>query len=354
MAKRKKTTSGKAPVPVDRQLVLVGDVRPMPIEIKQEGRVFRPDVAIWANPANGRVVGTQIGPPGSRAQLLRQALLEPNQLEESLAQPSLPGIAAVFDEALAAELASLLAPYPIEIRVAEPIPEFEEIFAALFGYLAEGDKGNGTIRLPDEVLKPLVTVAERLWRAKPWEYSYDNPPYAIIPQQPGARAFYASILGARMEVFGVALYSSLEDYQRTLARGDVTILTPSGVVDEAANADALLQELQQRSYLVSFDLKDDVMPSYRDQLAGAGWSRRFSVVPTFGAIGGEESPGEPTADEVRAFTPALDALGTFCQRHRNTIAREDFPIQDQVEVKQDEQAMVYQVSVGLDEERRRS
>ena len=299
MAKRKKTPSGPPAVPVAPQLVLIGDVRPMPIEVKQDGRVIRPDVAIWANPANGQVVGTQIGPPDNRAQLLLQALLEPNQLEESLAQPILPAVAAVFDETLAAELAPLLAPYPVEIRIAEPIPEFEEIFAELFRYLAEANPDQAIAEIPDEVLKPAVTASQRLWRAKPWEYSYDDPPYAIVPQQAGAPSFYASILGARLEVLGVALYSSLADYQRTLARGDVVLLTPEGLVDEAANAEALLEELQQRSYLVSFDLKDDVMPAYRDQLARAGWSRRFSVVPTFAAIGGEEPPGLATPDEVR-------------------------------------------------------
>src|SRR5439155_27083008 len=99
-----------------------------------------------------------------------------------------------------------------------------------------------------------------------------------------------------------------------------------------------------------FEPKDEVKPAYREQLAGCGWSRRLSVVPSFAALGGSQEPGPVTAEEAASVTLAVDALVAFCQRHRNEIADEAFPIRASVVVKTDGGTTSGDVLVPRDED----
>jgi hypothetical protein len=137
-------------------------------------------------------------------------------------------------------------------------------------------------------------------------------------------------MGANRELLGVALYTSLADYENTLLHGDALLLTSPS--DDAA-ADAMLEMIRDRMFLVTFAPKDEMRPAYRDQLAGCGWSRRLSVVPSFAGIGGGQEPGVMTADEAPSVTLAVDALVAFCERHRYEISNDAFPIRESVEVK---------------------
>src|SRR5207249_4464231 len=142
---------------------------------------------------------------------------------------------------------------------------------------------------------------------------------------------YAVVLGRGGEVFGVALYSSLEDYE-ALARLDDP---PPAEATMAALAfgQALEAAHRHRTYLVSFDPKTEVDPAYVDRVVAAGWSRRRRVVPSFVAHGG----GQPTAlfgeSEARRLGPVLDAVTAFCQQARDRIAELEYrPIQLDAEV----------------------
>jgi hypothetical protein len=68
--------------------------------------------------------------------------------------------------------------------VAPPPPEFDALFAALFGELEQQHRP--TLALPDAVLGPLCVACIRLWRAKPWQYADDEPPIEIRPLPPEA------------------------------------------------------------------------------------------------------------------------------------------------------------------------
>jgi hypothetical protein len=324
MAKRRRTARA-TPAP---GVVLLGDVRPAPIEVEERGQTFHPDVALWIQPDTGLLVGQSLAPPGHAAETLLAALEQPVPVPG--AAPVTPRELVVFNQSLADELRALLGPRPITVTVSPPVPEFDAIFDELFAHLRREDQAGSRLDLPDEVLPPLLAAMTQLWRAKPWDYLYDTPPLALVPATAGRAPLYASVLGANGEVLGVALYVSLQDYETTLREGlNATVAPPE---DGAVASMALLMALHDRSYLASFDPRDDLRLSYRDQLARFGWSRRFSVVPTFGAIGGNQPPGELTADEAVATTWAVSALATFCQRHQPALAREEFPIADRVEV----------------------
>lgn len=335
MAQRK---APKAPDSVrqgGRELVFIGDVREAPIEVRERGHTFHPVVAIWARAEDGYVTGLLVDEPGHPAQSLVQALYTPPPSEESSKPPTLPSRVVLVNEELAKQVKSLLAPLNIQVTVSPPFEPMDRLFEDLFAHLEQASHMWPLPDLPDDIMKPLISATERLWRAKPWDYTFDHPPFAIVPNQANARPLYASVLGANEEVLGVALFTSLADYESTLMIGGPAW----GLPVEATSLDAaevaaveVLSALRQRVFLVTFDPKDEAPPAYRDQLAKLGWSRRLGKVPMFAAIGGGEEPGTLTAEDVPQVTLGIDALVTFCQRFRQQIAVDDFPIRDTVEV----------------------
>ena len=234
----------------------------------------------------------------------------------------------------------------MEVVVASSFERFEELFASLINYLEQMAKADGTSDLPDEKLRPLVGASERLLKAKPWEYAADNPPFGLASRQPGARPMYAAILGAEREVLGVALYTSLEDYENTRETGEALLTAPE-FLDDAVE---VLQAIRQRTFLVAFEPRDKLKPAYREQLARCGWPRRRKLVPTFGSLGGEQEPGDLSAEEAADVALAVDALVEICRRHRQQIAAEEFPIRDRVEIQFGSRTVTVDVSAPPDEE----
>lgn len=318
-----------------RELVLMGDVRQAPIEVREEGRTFYPVVALWVRADDGYVVGQLIDEPGHPAQTLLAALLSPAPVPGQPELPALPSKVVLFDEGLATLVEPLVAPLGIKTVTAAPFEPFEQLFANLLAHLEESDRAGVTLDLPPEVLGPFLAAAERLWRAKPWKYLFDYPPLALVPDRGSGRPLFASVLGANKEVFGVALYSSLEDYETALMHGESMEEPLPGIVSpEALRAAATetLEAYRQRVYLLSFEPKEDMRPAYREQLEGNGWPRRLMTVPTLTAYGGGQKPGPLNRKEASAVALAVDALVTFCQRHRERLAGEVFPIRDTAEV----------------------
>ena len=204
--------------------------------------------------------------PGQPAETLVEALFHPAPTSGQRKRPVLPGRAVLFDEQLADQVRRLLAPHDVEVVVASSVERFEELFASLINYLEQMAKADGTSDLPDEKLRPLVGASERLLKAKPWEYAADNPPFGLASRQPGARPMYAAILGAEREVLGVALYTSLEDYENTRETGEALLTAPE-FLDDAVE---VLQAIRQRTFLVAFEPRDKLKPAYREQLARCG------------------------------------------------------------------------------------
>jgi hypothetical protein len=320
----------------ERELVLMGDVREVPFEVREGGRTVQPVVALWVGAEDGYIFGQLIDEPGRPAETLVRALSAPAPVPGQPRGPVKPSKVILFNEELARQVKALLADQGVEVLISPPFEPLDDLFADLFDHLRQALMGESPLDLPDEVLMPLISPAERLWRAKPWEYTFDYPPFSLIPQKGGARLLHASILGANEEVFGVALYTSAEDYEATLELGESSVMglspedaSPAEV--EAAAAE-VLEALRHRAFLVSFEPRDEAPPDYRGKLARGGWPGRLSKVPVFSPMGGGSGPGLLTAEEAAEVAVAVDALVAFCQRHRGQIAGEKFPIRDSVEV----------------------
>jgi hypothetical protein len=344
---RRKARKARPHVRQGRQSpVLMGDVRQAPIEICEGGRAFHPVIALWVRAEDGCVVGQLVDEPGHTAQTLVQALGVPVAGQpQTSARPS---HVVVFNEELAEQMKPLLAPLEIEVTTEAPFKPFDDLFADLLAGLEQACQPWSAPDLTDEVMKPLISAAERLWRDKPWKYTLDYPPFAVVPGQGNGRPLYASILGADEEVFGIALYTSLADYEETVALGESTI----GVPAEAVSPDArvavemdVLDVMRHQVFLVTFEPRNEVHPALREYLTSLGWPRRLGAVPTFVTVGGGEEPRILTAEEAAEVALGVDSLVTFCRRYRQRIADEEFPIHDTVEASLGEKTVRVDVSV---------
>ncbi len=334
MARRK---TPKAPIPIrqtDRGLVLMGDVRQAPVEVLEEGRAFRPVLALWVRADDGQVVGQLVDKPGHPARSLVRALRAPVPVPGQPPNPAMPTHVVLFNEVLAKQVKPLLAPLNIEVTTSPPFQPFDDLFTDLFDHLQKADQAWLMPDLPEDVVRSLVSATERLWRAKPWQYVFDSPPFALVPDQGSARVLFASVLGASAEVFGVALYTSAADYEATEMLADIPAGSPEDESPAAQDAAAseVLKALRHPVFLVSFDPKAEADRAYREQLARWGWPGRLSKVPTFAVMGRGQEPAPLTSQDASDVTFAVDALVAFCQRYRQQLAEENFPIRDTIEV----------------------
>jgi hypothetical protein len=329
--------------PQNRRRTYLGDVRAAPFVVGADDESARPYFGLWVDADTGEVVSTVVAVERP-AEALAEALVNPTRilreahaaLDDTAAGAvtvvdayELPGRAVVFDPALVATLRPRLASRGVALETSERIDFFEELLGSLFEHMAAA-AAPPELDLPREALAPLCAAAERLWIEKPWRYCYDEPPIGVEPLDHASRPVYAVVLGRGGEVFGLALYSSLEDYEALLSLGDPP---PDGAADALAFGGAIEAAHRHRTYLVSFDQKAEVDPGYLDQLAAAGWSRRRRVVPSFVAHGGRKPTTLFVEAEARRFAPVLDAVTVFCQQARDRIAELDYlPIQLVAEV----------------------
>jgi hypothetical protein len=346
---RRKRTGGEAGgrLPVNRDLVVLGDVRTVPVTLKEKGgQPYQPDAAVWVHEASGMVYGFMLGPPGQRAPLLAEALFSPGPAPFG-PRTELPGQVVLFDERLASEFAPLRGDAQIELYISEPDERFDELFSSLFQYLEDQNRPESA--LPDEALRPLCAAAARLWRLKPWQFMYDQPPVELREVIAGTvkagagqgRPLYACVLGANEELFGVAFYTSLDDYRRFREIGEGVLSgpgAPAGSPPAAPDAAELLGALQRRCFLVSFDDREDLRPEYLAQLERNGWPADCPMAPQFAAVGGPAEPGELEAGDAARIALAIEALARFCERHEDAIAAEaymDAPVRDTISVRRE-------------------
>lgn len=328
----------------DRRRVYMGDIRRASFGVREEGEVRSPYLGIWVDADTGMVVSSVVA-LDDPASALADGLIDPagtvghvpfggDEIDvgaTAMVDPyMLPGKAVVFDSQLAQAIRPKLASRAIAVEVSARIPEFDELLDSLFGHMA-AMAPIAEIDLPDDVLRPLCAAAERFWEAKPWRYAYDHPPIGIVPTDGSSPPVYPVVLGAGGEVFGLAIYTSLADYVAM-----VESEPPQGTetpAEEAARAVAVEAACRHRVYLLTFDRKEEVDPILRDRLAGAGWSRRRSVVPVFVAYGASKPTTFVVEAEARRYAPIVDAVVAFLDESRDRIPMLDYlPLQLRAEV----------------------
>lgn len=331
----------------DRRRTYLGDIRRAPVGVEDAGEVHAPYMGIWIDAESGVVVSSVVA-IGDPAAALAEGLVNPaaslerglDGLDEvevgatALVEPyMLPGKAVVFDQTLADAMRPRLASRAIALEVSPRIAEFDEILDSLLEQVASLAEPM-ELDLPDEVLGPLCAVAERLWQAKPWRYAYDNPPIGVEWADRSSPPVYVAVLGAGGELAGLAIYTSLADYEAMVGEGPESPPTASAAgEDQEAAALAIGASLRHRVYVLSFDKKAEIDPTIRERMARAGWSRRRGVVPTFVTYGGGNPPTFAAEADVRRYAPVVDAVVAFVDECRDRIPALDYlPVQLRADV----------------------
>ena len=363
-------------LPRRADLTVLGGRRTVGLFFQEDDQTFQPDLLIWLDGQNGMILGseainTQASKDGGISEALAalvEALLHPQPIPflpallsgatpapGSLAappkpKPGLPAKIVLNDEALARAATAAFEPLSVPVEYQAEIPAFDQAFQALSRHL--GGREDATPPEPfawevaQDLLTPLYAAAERLWETSPWEYMLDHPTVEITlgasGPQPNVPKLYASILGANGEVFGVACYTSLDAFERTLRRGQelidanpnidaaIEMLRQAGapvegldpemlrmvvgelLTEQEGLSDSQVQELMEDALVCFFNTNEECDPTYLDWMK----ARRLTIpkkdgVPFFTKTSVGEPPRQPNEREARALTVALDALGQF-------------------------------------------
>lgn len=360
-------------LPRRADMVIEGGKRPTGLSVQEEEHIIQPELALWLIANRGTVLGFRLIMPGGAAgpaadHSTREAV---SALVEALAaplpaagldEPALPGKIVVNDAALAHALREVFTPLEVAVEEVEELPLFDHVWEELQSTLEGGRAEPFTWDVDPAPLPALYAAAARYARLAPWEYMPDNPPLAIalgeLGPEAGVETLYAAILGGGGEVFGSALYYSLDDYLDTLERGaeiedsitdeDVTqaidLLRRVGApVDELPpeevremvtgfiTAEELEAEedsgLEADSLAVFFDPADETDSTYLDWLRAHHIKVPRRNVPYFTRISPEAQPRPPTNREVRAFTLSLQALDDFFTRYSQALSGPFLPLQ---------------------------
>lgn len=366
-------------LPRRADLTVLGGKRAVGLYLQEDDQTFQPDLLIWLDGQNGMILGSEaINPQASKDNgvsealaALVEALLHPQPIPflpallsgaepapGSLAappkpKPGLPAKITLNDEALAQAARAVFEPLNVPVEYQAEIPAFDQAFQSLSRHL--GGREDATPpepfawELAHDLLTPLYAAAMRLWETSPWDYMLDHPTVEITlgahGPQPDVPKLYASILGANGEVFGVACYTSLEAFERTLRRGQelidsnpnidaaIEMLRQAGapvegldptmlrmlvgelLTEQEGLSDSQVQELMEDALVCFFNTKDECDPTYLDWMK----ARRLAIskeggVPFFTKTSGGEPPRQPDEREARALTAALDALGQYFGR----------------------------------------
>ncbi len=276
------------------------DVTPVPANTDPTGRAAAVILA-----AEGLVLHSDLiaRPPSDAAGV---AALLADAITTQLARGGAPPSAVFVRHAEVAEcLAPLLQPHGVvAVGALRPLPMLDDFAAGLRQHLAGSRAPIQAVScpqmwagwaLPDEQVHALHAAAATFYRSKPWELLADVDTLSLT--MPAGTRWYACVMGAAGETFGVALYESIEDMLNLLE-------TPDG-----ANF------AQQLSVVLSltFDFRADLPKSMRREAADAGWPiagpSAYPVLWTINTIGGGISESQ-----VRDLTLALEVVARFAGR----------------------------------------
>ena len=212
-----------------RPAELVGAIVSMPSTVMEDGVPMHPDMLVWMLP-DGRVQGTELGPPGEvlpkACDSLRQTMSNP--LVGSARPPrSIRVAAADLAEALRAEFPE------VDVFVG-PTPEVDALLAAMSGDLQQ--PRNGLLQaledgVPEGAIEALFDAAREHFRAQPWQvFVHDSDVIGVSIESLGIHDAVISVIGQLGDTLGWVLFPDVEAYEtqiaaaRALERGEEATL----------------------------------------------------------------------------------------------------------------------------------
>ncbi len=370
-------------------LVIEGGVRPLGLYIYENGQFTQPYLALWVEAESELIRAMRVIGPSETAdagvsealEALLESLIRPMPTALSMfpaPEPGLPAQVRVNDRASATAAGELLAPLGVSIEYSEDLTAFESAFqhvAAGMGATEDGPPEPFEWEIDRQLLAPLYKAADSYRRRAPWHHMGSDVPISLElgshGPQPGTDTLYAVVLGNGGEVFGTALYYSLEAFERTLEEGEAheerslerdeqldqliermrqagapvdevppemlremlsaMIDSPDdGPEEEFEGGDGGVPlDLMQDGLVLYFEAEEDSDPTYLEWLRERKVKFARTAVPSFHRLVERSGPVRPTEREVSAFTLALEALNQFFSAHRalfESVSADGYPL----------------------------
>lgn len=278
------------------------DVTPVPARIANEP-TGRPAAVMLV--ADGFVLASDIvlHPPSNAAGV---ATLIGNAVSALVAKGGAPPSSlTVRHEAVAELLRPMMLPLGVKhIQAFRALPALDDAASSLRQHMAGSESPLPAVSLPEtwagwefpaERVHALHAAAATWYAMKPWELLSDSDLLELT--LPGGSRWYASIMGAGGETFGLALYENVEDV--------------IAVLDASPHQPAFAPLFVVLS--LTFDFRADLPKPMRREAMDAGWPiagpSAYPVMWAMNTMGGGVSPAQ-AAD----LTLALEIVARFAER----------------------------------------
>jgi hypothetical protein len=220
---RKKRKKTQATLPQIKGEVWEVGRRPLDVQVAElatQGEEPELVMVLQASEPGGAVFGTALpssAPPAALVDVLQQAMREP-----MVGKPRRPEVVRVGSQAEAEALRPTLAAAGIRLEVAaelEMLDAFHAQATQLLGgmssdYRTQAARAGET--LDEAGLRELFATARQFYQAALWEVFDDAEIFTIElqPTQGPPKTLYGIIMGNMGQEFGLALYASMDDFQR--------------------------------------------------------------------------------------------------------------------------------------------
>lgn len=221
-----------------------------------------------------------------------------------------PRIDVRYDK-VAAALRERLAPLAIEVLCERKLPALYELSSGLRQHLVHSERPIPALSiphtwagwdLPKTLIVDIFDAAARYYVAQPWSLFGAEDVLAI--ELPGGVKWYATVLGAAGQEFGLGLYEDLADHTRVL-EGDA----PHTAFDD----------LESMVLSLTFDAREDLPKPMRRELAAAKWPvagpRAYPSLWTMNTPGGGLTLAQ--ASELAGALRAMAGYATEMERSRS-------------------------------------
>ncbi len=276
----------------------LGGLIAFPGLITGEGPAFRPDLVLWVEGSTGRVMATEVVPPGEGPAALRQTA-------ERLLAGGRPTRLRVADQRLRDALDGL----GVEVAVG-PTPEVAAVARELTEHLAgpRGGPAPGYLEggAAPEVVEIFFRAAARYIRSVPWEvFPDDGRCLGVELPTAGLVGGAAAPFGEMGTSRGLSLYASLADFERFLAQADSPRPSGPGVPVRT----------------VMFGRKADLSSRARREIAEYGWESVRGAVPELLVLDPDALGIPPREEDYRVLAACLEAVASAADdRRRNPRA----------------------------------
>ncbi|MCU0570077.1 MAG: hypothetical protein MUF49_26325 [Oculatellaceae cyanobacterium Prado106] len=192
----------------------VGTVRRAPFWIfPGKQNPYRPFLFFLAT-TSGKVIRTEVQSeqPGSE-EILQEFVAAMKRPTPGSGSARRPQVIALDNRDHVASLSASLAEFGIHCEFSDLPPVIEDCLYSMEREVTRREPSPGLLKIPSVTLplvKHLFQLCADFYATKPWQYLNDNHPIEIrVPPEQSPR--YAVVMGSGGEIFGLAVYNTLED-----------------------------------------------------------------------------------------------------------------------------------------------